>query len=63
MVGGGTGKEFEAFSKRRAQFAGPPGIKGLIQNSNVFAIAVFASLGGLVYGCEYRIQDISKQDQ
>ncbi|EGX51781.1 hypothetical protein AOL_s00043g800 [Orbilia oligospora ATCC 24927] len=50
MVAGGSGKEFEAFSKRRAQFSGPPGVKGLIQNGNVFAISVFASLGGLVYG-------------
>ncbi|EPS40346.1 hypothetical protein H072_5835 [Dactylellina haptotyla CBS 200.50] len=50
MVGGGNGKEFEAFSKRRAQFSGPPGIKGLMENGNVFAISVFASLGGLVYG-------------
>jgi len=50
MGGTENTKEFQAFSKRRAQFAGPPGIKGLLQNSNVFAIAVFASLGGLVYG-------------
>lgn len=37
-------------SERRAQFAGPSGIKGLLSNLRIFAIAVFASLGGLVYG-------------
>jgi len=37
-------------SKRRAQFAGPAGVKGLVQNSRIFLLAVFASLGGFVYG-------------
>ncbi|RDW77972.1 general substrate transporter-3 [Coleophoma crateriformis] len=40
----------DALSKRRAQFAGPSGVKGLLQNKKMFAIAVFASLGGFVYG-------------
>lgn len=40
-----------AISQRRAGLAGPPGIKGLMSNLRIFAIAVFASLGGLVYGC------------
>lgn len=40
-----------AVSRRRAGLAGPSGIKGLMSNLRIFAIAVFASLGGLVYGC------------
>jgi len=40
-----------AISQRRAGLAGPSGIKGLMSNLRIFAIAVFASLGGLVYGC------------
>ncbi|KAJ5903300.1 hypothetical protein N7504_005683 [Penicillium tannophilum] len=39
-----------AVSRRRAGLAGPSGIKGLMSNLRIFAIAVFASLGGLVYG-------------
>ncbi|KAI0070423.1 sugar transporter [Panus rudis PR-1116 ss-1] len=38
-----------AFSRRR-QLAGSSGWAGLIHNRKVFAIAVFASLGGLLYG-------------
>ena len=38
-------------SAKRAQFAGPDGIKGLISNRRTTAVAFFASLGGLVYGC------------
>jgi len=41
-------------SARRAQFAGPNGLKGILQNGKVTAIAFFASLGGLVYGCTYQ---------
>jgi predicted MFS family arabinose efflux permease len=36
--------------KRRAQYAGGSGFHGMIANPHVCAIAVFASLGGLVYG-------------
>lgn len=39
-------------SQKRAQFAGPGGVKGLLASTYVFSIAVFASLGGFVYGCE-----------
>ncbi|KAJ5678554.1 uncharacterized protein N7477_004187 [Penicillium maclennaniae] len=39
-----------ALSQRRAQLAGPSGVKGLLSNLRIFAIAVFASLGGFVYG-------------
>ncbi|PWN32687.1 general substrate transporter [Meira miltonrushii] len=35
---------------RRAALAGPSGLKGLAQNARATSIAVFASLGGLVYG-------------
>lgn len=41
-------------SAKRAQFAGPTGLKGIIANGKTTAIAFFASLGGLVYGCEHR---------
>ena len=40
-----------ALSAKRAAYAGPPGIVGLFSNLHVLAIAVFASLGGFVYGC------------
>ncbi|KPI41267.1 putative quinate permease [Cyphellophora attinorum] len=50
MVSGGADFGQAALSQKRAQFAGPSGIKGLIGSSHVFAIAVFASLGGFVYG-------------
>lgn len=43
-----------SLSHRRAQLAGPSGVKGLVSNVRVLAIAVFASLGGFVYGCMYR---------
>lgn len=42
-----------AVSAKRAQIAGKSGIKGLISNGKTFSVALFASLGGLVYGCEY----------
>ncbi|KAL4955460.1 general substrate transporter [Aspergillus filifer] len=37
-------------SAKRAQFAGPSGIKGIIANGKTTAIASFAALGGFVYG-------------
>ncbi|KAJ5906414.1 uncharacterized protein N7473_003330 [Penicillium subrubescens] len=40
----------QSLSHRRAQLAGPSGVKGLVSNVRVLAIAVFASLGGFVYG-------------
>lgn len=39
-------------SGRRAELAGPSGIRGLLANRQTTAIAFFASLGGLVYGCK-----------
>ena len=41
-------------SEARLQYAGPNGLKGIIYNGKTSAIAFFASLGGLVYGCMYR---------
>lgn len=43
----------QALSSRRAHLAGPSGVKGLMSNLRIFAIAVFASLGGFVYGCMF----------
>ncbi|KAE9400185.1 general substrate transporter [Gymnopus androsaceus JB14] len=37
-------------ASRRRSLAGESGWKGLVRNRRVFAIAVFASLGGLLYG-------------
>ncbi|KAK6203088.1 putative sugar transporter, high affinity [Scheffersomyces amazonensis] len=37
-------------AQRRLQIAGKSGVAGLIHNKRSFLIAVFASLGGLVYG-------------
>lgn len=42
-----------SLSHRRAQLVGPSGARGLVSNPRVLAIAVFASLGGFVYGCMY----------
>ncbi|KAK7203052.1 general substrate transporter [Myxozyma melibiosi] len=39
-----------AISDRRQRLAGPKGVKGILANGQIFAIAVFASFGGLVYG-------------
>jgi hypothetical protein len=47
-----SGVTHELSAKRR-QFAGEPGFKGLVSNGRTFAIALFASLGGLLYGCEF----------
>ncbi|WPH01343.1 Quinate permease [Acrodontium crateriforme] len=37
-------------SAKRARFAGPSGLKGILANGKMSSIAFFASLGGLVYG-------------
>ncbi|KAG8915253.1 hypothetical protein FRC01_003724 [Tulasnella sp. 417] len=47
----GTGLELEnVIAARRLELAGKPGISGLISNAKTFSIAVFASIGGLIYG-------------
>ncbi|KAI0327848.1 general substrate transporter [Cubamyces sp. BRFM 1775] len=48
MAGGGGGNIIA--SNRRKNLAGPSGWAGLIANGRIFLIAVFASLGGLLYG-------------
>jgi hypothetical protein len=50
MAPAGSG---EGLSAKRAQFAGPSGIQGIIQNRKTSLIASFAALGGFVYGCEF----------
>ncbi|KAI0787717.1 general substrate transporter [Fomes fomentarius] len=47
MAGGGANI---IASSRRRNLAGPSGWAGLLANGRIFAIAVFASLGGLLYG-------------
>lgn len=42
-----------AVSAKRAELAGKTGILGLLSNKKTTLIGLFASLGGLVYGCEY----------
>ncbi|KAJ5691920.1 Major facilitator superfamily domain general substrate transporter [Penicillium macrosclerotiorum] len=42
-----------AISAKRAELAGKGGIWGLLSNKKTSAIGLFASLGGLVYGCEF----------
>jgi hypothetical protein len=37
-------------TERRLALAGEPGLKGLVSNLHTLSIAVFASIGGLVYG-------------
>lgn len=37
-------------TQRRLELAGKPGIAGLVANGRTLSIAVFASMGGLVYG-------------
>ncbi|KAH8100815.1 general substrate transporter [Cristinia sonorae] len=46
MAGGGVA----AVASRRRHLAGASGWAGLVHNRRIFAIAVFASLGGLLYG-------------
>jgi hypothetical protein len=41
-----------AISAKRAELAGKGGILGLLSNKKTSAIGLFASLGGLVYGCK-----------
>lgn len=50
----------QPLSHRRAQLAGPSGVKGLLANTKILAIAVFASLGGFVYGCKVFLASSNK---
>ncbi|PPR02625.1 hypothetical protein CVT24_002196 [Panaeolus cyanescens] len=50
MAGGTTSDAGGFAAARRKNLAGQSGWAGLVHNRKVFAIAVFASLGGLLYG-------------
>ncbi|KAG8733168.1 hypothetical protein FRC11_008230 [Ceratobasidium sp. 423] len=50
MAGAAGGATSSAALQKRQALAGKSGYRGLVQNSRVFFIAVFASLGGLLYG-------------
>jgi hypothetical protein len=41
-------------SAKRAELSGKNGLKGLLSNKKTTCIGLFASLGGLVYGCKLR---------
>lgn len=41
-----------AISAKRAELSGKNGLKGLLSNKKTTCIGLFASLGGLVYGCK-----------
>jgi hypothetical protein len=46
------GMASEGISAKRAELAGGKvGWRGLLSSKKTFGIALFASLGGLVYGC------------
>ncbi|KAH7925500.1 general substrate transporter [Leucogyrophana mollusca] len=50
-MAGGTGPGVSPYAANRRQaLAGQSGWAGLVHNRRIFAIAVFASLGGLLYG-------------
>lgn len=50
MIGGMGGAVENELQQKRAALAAKPGAVGLIKNARTTAIAVFASMGGLIYG-------------
>jgi hypothetical protein len=48
--GGGTAAGLDAALHRRQALMGASGPRALIKNAKVFSIALFACLGGLLYG-------------
>jgi len=50
MAGGGTAGGPSQAANLRAAYSAKAGWAGLVHNRKVFAIAIFASLGGLLYG-------------
>lgn len=51
MIGGtAPGGIHTDLQRRRAALAGKPGAAGLVSNARTTAIALFASMGGLIYG-------------
>lgn len=48
------GGAVEGVSAKRAELAGNKvGWRGLVRSKKTFGISLFASLGGLVYGCKW----------
>lgn len=57
MAGGAAS---QGLSARRAELAGGKvGWRGLVSSKKTFGVALFASLGGLVYGCKDAIPSLS----
>lgn len=51
MGGADTGAQiYDAALQRRQALMGPSGPGALVQNSRVFLIAAFATIGGVLYG-------------
>lgn len=51
MGGADTGAQiYDAALRRRQALMGPSGPGALVQNSRVFLIAAFATIGGVLYG-------------
>lgn len=51
LVGGVMPSGIESdLHRHRAALAGKPGAAGLVANARTTAIALFASMGGLIYG-------------
>ena len=51
MAGGGAGPSgFDAALQRRQALMGASGPRALVKNGKVFLIALFACLGGVLYG-------------
>ena len=55
MVGGGNAAPgfYDAALQRRQTLMGASGPAALVKNGRVFMIAMFACIGGLLYGMEY----------
>lgn len=50
---------YDAALKRRQVLMGASGPRALVKNSRVFLIAMFACIGGLLYGTYRRVYPIS----
>lgn len=48
--GGGDGQFYDVALRRRQALMGSSGPMGLVQNFKVFRIALFACIGGVLYG-------------
>ena len=50
VSGGGTVGMYDVSLKRRQALMGSSGLTAIVKNGKVFAIAMFACIGGLLYG-------------